>query len=372
MKLTAKVKLQPTKEQAELLKQTLETANAACNWMSDQAWRTKTFGQFKLHKLVYAQAREQFNLAAQVVIRCISKVADAYKLDKKTKRTFKPLGGIAYDDRVLNWRLQTKTVSIWTVDGRQTIPFVCGERQFQLLQTQQGETDLCYIRGFFYLFAVCNIDEPEPIDVEGVLGVDLGVKNIAVDSDGDVMSSNTVNNVRFRHRRLRAKLQSKGTHSARRRLRKLSGKERRFATHTNHEISKSIVQKAKDTKRVIALEELTHIRERVTARKPQRAQLLSWSFFQLRNFIEYKAKQVGVKVVAIDPRNTSRQCPCCGHIAKANRPTQEKFSCVSCSYSGLADHIAAINISRRAAVNRPYIPDAVQPDSSARDKAHVL
>jgi len=372
MKLTAKVKLQPTPEQFALLKQTLETANAACNWISDQAWQTKTFGQFQLHKLVYAQTREQFKLAAQVVVRCLSKVADAYKLDKQTKRTFKPLGGIAYDDRVLNWRLPTKTVSIWTVAGRQTIPFVCGERQWQLLQTQQGETDLCSIRGSFYLFAVCNVDEPDPLDVEGVLGIDLGVTNLAVDSDGAVMSAQSVNNVRFRQRRLRAKLQSKGTHVARRRLRKLAGQERRFATHINHEISKSIVTKAQGTKRAIALEDLTHIRARVTVRQPQRAQWHSWSFHQLRRFIEYKAQQRGVPVIAVDPRNTSRTCPCCGHIDKANRPSQSKFSCVSCGYSGLADHIAAMNIRSRAAVDQPSIPDATLRGSSARDKAQVL
>jgi predicted transposase len=119
MKLTAKVKLQPTKEQANLLKLTLETANAACNQISQQAWDTQTFGQFSLHKIAYHTIRLQFGLAAQLVVRCISTVADAYKLDKQTPRTFKPLVGIAYDDRVLNWRLSSHTVTIWTMGGRQ-------------------------------------------------------------------------------------------------------------------------------------------------------------------------------------------------------------------------------------------------------------
>jgi predicted transposase len=260
MKLTAKVKLQPTPEQAELLKQTLERANAACNWISQQAWDAKTFGQFSLHKLTYKPVREQFGLAAQVAIRCISKVADAYKLDKKTKRTFRLLGGIAYDDRVLNWRLKTQTVSIWTLDGRQSMPFVTGARQLKLLETQQGETDLACIRGEFYLFAVCNVDEPEPVDVDGVLGVDLGITNIAVTSDGDVLSSSTMNHVRHRHRRLRTKLQSKGTKSTRRRLKQLRGKEQRFAKSVNHQISKRIVTTAQDTGRSIALEDLKCIR----------------------------------------------------------------------------------------------------------------
>ena len=334
MKLTAKVKLQPTLEQAELLKITLETANAACNEISQQAWDAKTFGQFALHKLTYHSTRGTFKLAAQVVVRCISKVADAYKLDKKTQRTFSPLGGIAYDDRVLNWRLENHTVSIWTMTGRQVVPFACGEHQWKLLQTQQGETDLGYIDGEYYLFAVCNVDRPEPADTDGFLGVDLGVANIAVDNDKRIHQGKTVKAVRYRHRQLRRKLQTKQTKSARRRLKKLSGKEGRFATWTNHNISKTIVAKAQDTGRGIALEDLTNIRDRITARKPQRAQLSSWSFGQLRTFIEYKAQLAGVLVVTVDPRNTSRTCPCCGHIDKANRKTQAQFLCVDCGFSG--------------------------------------
>ncbi|MER3402668.1 MAG: transposase, partial [Armatimonadota bacterium] len=74
---------------------------------------------------------------------------------------------------------------------------------------------------------------------------------------------------------------------------------------------------------------------------------------QLRSFIEYKARLAGVPVVIVDPRNTSRTCPACGHVAKANRPTQAEFRCVECGFAGPADAIAAENI-RRAVVMRPY------------------
>lgn len=355
MKLTAKVKLQPTPEQRQSLFATLETTNAACNAISEVAWQQKAFNQFGLHKLVYNSIRESTELTAQVVVRAISKVADAYKLDKKTKRTFRPHGSIAYDARILRWFLAKQEVSIWSVDGRLRIPFLAGQRQLELLQEQRGESDLCLVDGEFYLFATCEVETPEPSDVDGFLGVDLGVTNIAVDSAGEVHSSKAVNNVRYRHRRLRAKLQRKGTKSTRRRLKKLSGKEQRFATWTNHNISKSIVEKAKCTGQGIAVEELTGIRGRVKARKPQRSTLHSWSFFQLRQFIEYKARLLGVPVVAVDPRNTSRTCPCCGYVDKANRKTQDKFLCIDCGYSGLADYIASVNISRRATVSLPNI-----------------
>ena len=247
MKLTAQVKLVPTLEQAELLKATLERANAACNAISDYAWDHKTFGKYPLQQALYHALRNEFELTAQLVVRCLGKVADSYTLDKKTKRTFKPLGAIPYDNRILNYRQPTETVSIWVLGGRQEMSYQGGDRQRELLKRQKGESDLWYTAGEFYLLATCEIDEPTEQEVQTFLGVDGGIVNIATDSDGEVHRANHVNHVRYRHRRLRQNLQKKGTHSARRRLRKLSGQERRFARDTNHCISKRIVAKAQGT-----------------------------------------------------------------------------------------------------------------------------
>ena len=104
VKLIAQVKLNPTKAQAKLLKQTIEQANATCDAISKLAFHSQTFGQYAIHQAYYAQIRESSGLSAQIVVRCIAKVADAYKLDKKTQRKFKPLGAIAYDDRILTWK----------------------------------------------------------------------------------------------------------------------------------------------------------------------------------------------------------------------------------------------------------------------------
>ncbi len=355
MKLIAQVKLLLTPEQTTGFLGTIKAANAACEFVSHQAWNTGIFRQFDLHHLCYQDIRSRFGLSAQVAVRVIAKVTDAYKLDRKQRRTFRQRGSIAYDDRILSWRLQDSTVSIWTIAGRLRIPFVCGERQRKLLNTRQGETDLVLFREKFFLSAVCEVEEPPPGKTEGVLGIDLGVTNIAVDSDGEIHSANHINNIRYRHRQLRTKLQSKGTRSARRKLRRLSGREKRFTKDTNHRISKQIVAKAKDTKRAIALEDLKGIRTRVPVRRRQRAILHSWAFFQLRTFIEYKARREGIPVFLVDPRNTSRTCPRCGCIDKANRPSQSVFSCVVCGFSGFADHIAAVNISRRADVNQPIV-----------------
>lgn len=356
MRLTVACQLKPTPEQADALLHTLEAANEACNAISRIAWDNRTFRQFPLHRLCYADIRSSTELAAQVVVRCIAKVADAYKLDSKKLRTFRPHGAIAFDDRIV--RYGSDFVSIWTVAGRQKMPFVCGERQKQLLQSRRGESDLVFTGGKWYLLASCEVETPEPVDVEGVLGIDLGVTNIATDSDGVVHSGKAIKQVRYRHRRLRGKLQKKGTLGSRRRLRKLAGQEKRFAKHVNHCLSKQLVAKAKGTKRAIALEDLTHIRSRITARKSQRATLHSWSFAQLRMFIVYKAALAGVPVSFVDPRNTSRTCPKCGCIDKRNRRTQASFVCTSCGFAGLADVIAAGNIASRALVSVPYYSDA--------------
>jgi IS605 OrfB family transposase len=351
MKLTVTVKLQPTPEQVDALRQTLLAANAAANAISAYAWKEQTFGQYQLHKLLYYPIRATSGLSAQVVVRLFAKVADAYKLDHKRQRVFRPLGSIAFDERILSWGRDT--VSIWTVAGRQRIPFLCDERARRLLTAQQGETDLIYRDGQWYLATTVNYTEPPPGEADDLLGVDLGITNIATDSDGHIYSGKQVNGLRRRHARLRAKLQRKGTRAAKRLLHKRRRKETRFASWVNHNLSKKLVTHAKDTQRAIALEDLKGIRVRITVRKAQRRIHHSWAFYQLRSFIEYKARMVGVPVVLVDPRNTSRTCPAYGCIDKANRPSQSKFLCVQCGFAGLADHIAAMNIRSRAAVNRP-------------------
>jgi putative transposase len=365
VKLIVQLKLQPTPDQAIALLATLERANEAANSISQLAWENQTFGPYALQEEHYYEIKARFELTAQLVIRVIAKVADAYKLDRARPRRFRRHGSIAYDDRIL--RYGDDRVSLWSVEGRLQIPFVCNDRTRTLLNSRQGESDLVYRDGSWFLLATVNYEEPPEGEIEEILGVDLGVVNIAVDSDGNRHSGAHVYRLRHRQRRLRRRLQKKRTWSALRLLKKRRRKERRFATWVNHRISKRIVAEAQRTKRAIALEDLKGIRSRVRARKPQRATLHSWSFAQLRSFIEYKAKMAGVHVVVVDPRNTSRTCPACGHCAKENRPDQASFKCQRCGLAGLADLIAAVNVRIRgwAVVSRPHA-DAVRSASRPR------
>jgi putative transposase len=364
VKLTVCLKLKTLPEDAAALVATLERANAAANAISEAAWQTRTFGQYALHKECYHAIRASTDLAAQLIVRVIAKVADAYKLDQARLRRFRPHGSIAYDDRIL--RYGDDRVSIWTVEGRRSLSFVCDERTRRLLAHRQGESDLVYRDGVFYLFATVNYEEPPEGEVEDVIGVDLGIVNIATDSDGTRHSGALVCSLRQRNRRLRAKLSRKFTPAARRLYNRRRRKERRFATNINHTISKRLVAEAQRTKRAIALEDLKGIRTRVRARQPQRATLSSWSFAQLGSCIEYKARLAGVRVIVVDPRNSSRTCPACGHCEKANRISQERFLCKQCHLAGLPDFFAALILRDRgrAVVGQPYA-DAVGSASRA-------
>ena len=146
-RLTVTVKLSPADPDG--LRRTFETANAACDWISEQAWHHQTFRQLALHKLVYYQVRQRFGLSAQMAVRGIAKVVDAYALDKRTKRKFRTDGAFPYDARILSWDLESETVSLWTVAGRRRMPFECGDGQRKLLERQQGESDLIYRRQAF-------------------------------------------------------------------------------------------------------------------------------------------------------------------------------------------------------------------------------
>jgi putative transposase len=183
--------------------------------------------------------------------------------------------------------------------------------------------------------------------VNGFLGVDFGIVNIAASSDGQRMAGARLNRYRKRQRRLRARLQAKKTRSARRLLKKRRCKEARFAADINHQVSKRIVAEAQRTGRGIAVEQLTGIRARVRLRKPQRAMVHSWAFAQLGGFLAYKAKAAGVAFVEVDPAYTSQTCSACAWVDKRNRRSQSEFECGRCGFVGHADHNAAINIATR-------------------------
>jgi len=372
MKLTLLVKLAPSPEQHQALLETMERFNKACNDIAEVAFHNKTANKIRLQKIVYYRIREQYGLSAQMTVRAISKVAEAYKRDRAIKPIFEPHGAMIYDSRILSWKGLDR-VSLLTLKGRERIPIQIGSYQRERFDRIRGQADLLLRDGIFYLAATIDVPEETPYDPVGTLGVDLGLKYLAYDSDGESHSGAGVDEVRERSADLKASLQSCGSKSAKRHLRKLSGKVSRFNNDINHCISKRLVAKAKDTHRRIALEDLGGIRDGVTVRRSQRSRLHSWGFYQLRSFVDYKAKLAGVQVVAVPPRGTSHICPICGCNERANRPDRDSFRCTRCSYAGNADHVAAINIAVRADVVQPIVSGGfLRHGVSPQGQAHML
>jgi len=355
MKQTMLLKLAPTTEQAAALLETMHAFNEAATYVASVAWASKTANKFALQKLVYGELRSTYQLAAQLAIRCISKASEAYKRDKSITPTFRPEGAIVYDERMMNFK-GIDTVSLLTISGRVLLPFRFGAYQQSRLDAIKGQADLLYRNGTFYLAVTLEVPTPPEGEVTSTLGVDLGIVNLATDSEGETFSGEAVEHNRQRHQILRQRLQKHGTKSAKRHLGKLSGKEARFKKNTNHVISKRLVQKAQAKKQALAIEELRHIRQRSerTVRHSQRARQSSWTFGQLRQFLTSKAAQASVPLHTVDPRHTSRTCSVCGHCAKENRKSQASFVCQACGYTANADRNAALNISR-AVVMQPMV-----------------
>jgi IS605 OrfB family transposase len=355
VKLTAPIQLITTPEQRVELLAVMERINALCNWLSERAFAAREFHKFGLQKLAYHEARDRFGTKSQITLNAIAKVCNAYKATKAKQASFRHRGAIAYSAHY-GFTLAAGNVTICTLSKwRLKLPYTCGALQRQCLEGKCGQADLVYRGGQFYLHI--SVEAP-PADLQpskGFLGVDLGSNTIAADSDGLRYSGDTTRKKRERIQALRSALQSCGTRSAKRHLKRLRNHESNFHKHTNHEISKALVSKAKGTGRGIAVENLTGITRRVTVRKAQRAALHSWSFFQLKQFISYKALLSGVQVVEVNPAYTSQTCPECRFCSRRNRPSQAVFRCIKCGYEAHADFVGARNIATRALVGGPIV-----------------
>jgi putative transposase len=349
--LVVRLQLRPDPAQHAALLAVMERFNAACDWLAEKAFEGCTANKYLLQRRYYYHLRADFCLGAQLAVRVIAKVCEAYKRDKRVRPRFRPHGAVVYDQRNSAPK-GTNCYSLGTLDGRVVVPYGLWEPKRPLLGRLKGQADLVYdpVKRTFSLHASADVPVPEASPPEGVLGVDVGIVNLAADSDGATYTGAVCNGLRRRHHRLRQRLQAKGTRSARRRLRRRRRKERRYQADVNHTIAKRLVQAAAATRRAIALEDLEGIRTRGDARRGQRRVLHGWAFAQLRTFVEYKAALAGVPVYAVDPRDTSQTCPRCGLVAKANRRDRNTFTCVSCGLAGPADTIAAANIARRGVV----------------------
>jgi putative transposase len=368
--LTVSCKLKVSQSQAAKLDATLEAFGQALNWVN-QNTPEKVANAVKLQSLCYREIRARFDLSSNLAQQVCRRLAGARKVAQQKNRPVKAFkGGFAtYDARIFSFREKDWTVSLTTVEGRERFELAIGRYQRERLAGSNPKSaTLVKRKDGSYSIQICVEAEPSPPQRTGrVLGVDLGRTDIAHTSDGDNWNGQQLNRVRDHYSRLRAVLQrkaSKGTRSSRRRcrelLQRLSGKERRFQTWVNHRISKAIVSRAKATNSAIALEDLTGIRERVNQQprsKAERRRANSWAFYQLRQFLEYKARAAGVSLILVPPAYTSQTCHRCLHIhpeqGKSYR-SGKSFKCGHCGWEGDADLNGANVIALLGAVvNQP-------------------
>jgi putative transposase len=359
VKLILQAQLLPDGDQARKLSATMRAFNAAADWLAGEAFRLKTANKVELQQLYYNQLRNDFEISAQMAIRCIAQVCEAYSRDKSIRPRFKKYSSIPYDQRLMAFK-GVERVSLLTLEGRTIVPVVMGKYQSERFNGKHGQCDLLKRKdGKWFLLVTVKVPEIAKAPSTDFIGVDFGVVNLAVDSDGEMHQGDDVERTRKHYGKVKRSLQRKATKqkrdgkrplNAKRKLKALSGRERRFKANTNHTIAKNIVAKATDTGRGVAIEDLEGIRNRTRFRKKQRDRMSKWAFAELRGYIEYKAALAGVKVQAVDPRNTSRRCPECNHVSEKNRIRRDVFLCDACGYFDHADIVGAKNIRSGALV----------------------
>jgi IS605 OrfB family transposase len=343
---TVVCKLKLSEEDVRRLLATLEAFRDACNYISKIAFERRVFNPVALHHMVYRETREKFKLPANLAIRARDRVAKAYKQRRDKLLKFTKLS-MDLDERLfrLIYKPDGIYASISTLQKRVKPMLDIGDYQRKLLKdAKPTHAVLVYRNKTFFLHITVGKQIPEPKGSNPV-GVDIGMKNLLVASNGFKAKGGEVLAKRRRFRELRSSLQRKGTASAKRKLKRLSGRERRYINTILHQVSRAFVNTLREGD-IVVMEKLTGIRMNAKHRRSQNGDFHSWAFRKLQSFIEYKALERGIPVVYVEPKNTSITCPRCGCIDKANRRSQSLFRCVRCGFQHNADYVASLNLSR--------------------------
>ncbi len=337
-------KLIVTPHVANEFKATMREFANACNMIAEIGFQKKIHRRYDLHHAVYNLIRQQTTLPSQHVINAIAKVSEQLARQPDKLHKFKQLSTVRFDLRTLTLKKDFHEATLTVCPkGR-----VSGELQMsnkmrtRIKELKFGSADLVFRNGEFFLHITGNEPVPKPATPKGSTGVDFGVKRIAVTSKNKFYTKKSVKHKKRLFQKTRSGLQSNGSRRAKRVLKRLSGRERRFMRDVNHCISKQIVADAKRDGTAIILEDLKGIRERASPYMTKH--LHGWSFKELRSMIEYKALRAGEMVFAVSPAYTSQGCHRCLHIG--SRPTQSLFLCEYCGVRINAD----INGARSVAV----------------------
>ncbi|CAI50364.1 IS1341-type transposase ISNph28 [Natronomonas pharaonis DSM 2160] len=360
---TVPVKLDVDSHSAALLEDTVDEFLWAANYTTRHAFKGEyvTTSKTTLHDDTYEDVRDQTALHSNHVQAARNKAAEAcksvvarWKNGKKASMPHFTSPHLVYDHRTATFH--DEYVSLATVDGRIETDYVLPDKTRDTPHTdyffsdeyETAGAELHYTNGNWMLHIHCKTDvesnTPEQATPENgtVLGVDLGVNNLAVASTGTFWTGDEFDHWRREYEKRRGDLQECGTRWAHENMQAVGRKEEGRFKQTLHRISNELVAEAhKYECSVIAFEELTDIRERTGASWGHK-----WAFNRLYEYVEYKTKEYGITVAQVDPENTSRRCSTCGFTHPDNRES-ESFECLKCGYENHADYNAAKNIGLR-------------------------
>lgn len=366
---TAAVRLEVSPADSEKLAATQAAYGRACRLLAEimrnQPREIRPWQRFALHHAGYRRVRKEIpELGSQCVCNAVRSVSAAAKAwisnnprfskDKTISLPeFKFANPVVHlDKNTLSFSDDKLTASVYTIQGRVLVTLKPGRFQQEILESGKwAESNLVFRKsrrdkvGHWELhIAVENPIQKislKDLKVDEVDGVDVGENNLAANSAGHIWGAGQLKDKRDRYLSLRKRLQRNGSRSAKQHLRKASRRERRHVEHVNHCTSKQIVQEAKQRGiRLITLEDLTHIRDRIKAGKRMRGRLHRWSFRELQQMIVYKSAKVGIEVAFVDPRHTSQTCNACKALGKRRK---HLFVC-SCGYRAHADVNGARNL----------------------------
>jgi IS605 OrfB family transposase len=338
------------KDDSAKLLDTMREYTRAFNISAEWGFANHTWNKVENHKATYREIRQCSALPSSLVQGARDCACEALKGVKcKTLPKRKPFSAMRYNQRVIHVYLPDRGgdsitegyITLATTAGRVKATYCVPEHYGQYLTWMVKGSTISHRDGMFYLHVSMETGNPALLSEVRMLGIDRGIVNIAVSSDNKFYNSKVVKNCRARYARLRAELQSKGTRSARRKLKRMSGRERRFVTDVNHCITKQIVETEYT---MFALEDLNSIRVQKRRGADANRKLNSWSFYQFEQFLRYKAEAFGKRVVLVDSRYTSQKCSRCGHTYKGNRNGPD-FLCRKCGLHIHSDLNASRNIA---------------------------
>jgi putative transposase len=378
MQRTIRLRLEPSPAQAQLLSQTCRQFTAVFNAVCALGWRERLSNGVKLHHATYYPLKADYpDLVSDLHIQARVKATEAiksalalHKAGRKVKTPHSHACSPRYNLHTYRLDWESRTVRLSLIGGRQTIRFHISEYAAKYAGNPVDSADLIRRDGQWWLYVVVSVPAPDVQPTDQVVGVDLGLSRPAVTSNNRFLGKKAWKAIEGRLFKLKRALQKKSTRSAKRHLQKVRHKQARFRRNAEHILSKQIVQTVEPGGAVV-LENLKDIRKRARVRRKTETQrrIHSWSFAQLRGFIEYKAEERGCMVVAVDPRHTSQSCSRCGHTARNNCRSRDLFMCRKCGYELHADLNGARNIAAKyraeggtaafggLSVNQPIVSD---------------